>query len=126
MMDDYEVRVAVARVRLDIREIDAEMEQIRQESQFYRRMGFGRDIKDIQMLALQEKRLEKEAELRALQRKVHARKHERTGPLSFLLLPVVLVLMLADAVVPKHSRAPRERVFTVSLRASTQAAGDVG
>lgn len=125
-MDDYEVRVALARVRLDIREIDAEMERIKHETHFYRRMGFGRDIKDIQMLALQEKRLEKEAELTALQQKIHARKRERTSPLSLLLLPVVLLLILLNALAPKRSRVPRERVFSISLRTSAQVATDAG
>lgn len=125
-MDDYDMRVALARIRLEIREIDAEIDRIKQESHFFHRMGFGRDIKDFQILALQEKRLEREAELDALRQKLHTRKRERANPMSILLLPVVLLLMAVEALGPKRSKTVRERVFSVSLRTSAQAATDVG
>ncbi|MCL5959740.1 MAG: hypothetical protein M1358_10595 [Chloroflexi bacterium] len=122
MVDDYDVRVALAQIRLEIREIDAEIDRIRQESHFFHRMGFGRDIKDFQILALQEKKLEKEAELDAFRQNLHQRRRERPNPLSVLLLPVVLLLMAYESLSPKRSRELRERVFSVSLRTSAQAA----
>ncbi len=123
-MDDYEMRVALARVRIDIREIDAEIDRIRQDSNVFHRMGFGQDIKDSQILALQEKRLDMESDLDSLYQKIHSQRRERANPFSIVLLPVVLLMMVFEALSPKRTRVLRERVFSLNLRATAPAVTD--
>ncbi|MCL5265901.1 MAG: hypothetical protein M1343_12050 [Chloroflexi bacterium] len=109
MVDD-EMVVTLAQVRMQLREIDGKIAAIRQETDFYRRIGFGRDIKDIQLMALEDERAEAEAHLLDLERKLKRSTSRQKQPLvAWLLLPVLFLLMGLDTLSAKR-RSPRERV----------------
>ena len=112
---------------MELRGIDGKIAAIRHETDFYRRMGFGRDYKDIQMMTLEEERAKTEARLHALEREARqSRSKKRKQPLfSWFLLPVLFLLMGIDAVAPKR-RSPRERFLETRWRPQPRVSFDLG
>ena len=55
-MREVDLRTELLAVRRELRRIDGEIAAIREESKRFRTIGFGRDIKDIQLMALREER----------------------------------------------------------------------
>ena len=93
-MLDQQSQIALAQLRLDIRQIDAELAQIKQEALHYRKLGFGNDLLEINARMLLEKRQEKIKQLQIFERRLNRRRAgARTGLLGWLLLPAMLCMM---------------------------------
>lgn len=119
------MRVALAQTRLELRKIDANKAAIRHETDFYRRIGFGRDIKNIQLMALDNKKITTEARLDDLERKLKSNRTRKTTLTGWLLLPVLLVLLAVDALAPKR-RSPREQFLETRWRHQPRPSFDLG
>lgn len=117
---EEDLKVTLAQIRVELREIDSKVAAIRHDAEFYRRLGFGRDVKDIQLMALQDERAKLVARLRTLERKSRQSRTRNQPLISWLLLPVLLLLMGMDAVAPKR-RSPRERFLETRWRPQPQA-----
>lgn len=100
---------------MQLREVEAKIATNRQETDFYRRMGFGRDVKDIELAALEDEKKMIESRLAGYERK-RERNRARKQPLfSWLLLPVLFILLGIDAITPKR-RTARERFLQTRWR----------
>ncbi len=84
-------RVALGRVRLRLRKIDADIAKIRRETNFFRQMGFGRDIKDIQLQALEDERSRRQAELSQILQQLCLQPNRGPGLRALLSLPLTLL-----------------------------------
>jgi hypothetical protein len=92
-----EKRVELARLRMRMRNIDAEIAALRRESRRYREMRFGLDIKEIQLTALQDQRDACNERIGELLRQLELQRPPRNHPLAWLLLPFALWLPLRQA-----------------------------
>ncbi len=124
MVED-EMTVALAQVRMELREIDARAAEIRHETDFYRRIGFGRDFKDIQLMALEDERAKAGARLENLERNLRRSRTRKQPLISWLLLPVLLLLLGLDAIAPKR-RSPREQFLRSRWRPQPRVSFDLG
>jgi hypothetical protein len=93
-MFDEEPRLVRARLRTDLRRIDARIAAIEDESRRFRRYGFGSDVHDIQLGALRAERAECARALAEAGRPGRRRATGRTGLGSWLVLPAVVGAML--------------------------------
>jgi hypothetical protein len=87
-----QVKLAIARLRRRRRAVEREIEHIQEETRSYQRLGFDQDMKDIQMRALRDRRLNLQAEVRRLRRIAGLQPPSSPGLLSWVLLPVVLCI----------------------------------
>ncbi|MBI4320784.1 MAG: hypothetical protein HY675_20015 [Chloroflexi bacterium] len=99
MMED-DPRVQFARVRLRLRKIEAEIARIRRESHFYQQIGFGREIKNIALLALEDERARRLSEVAELKKQLRLHNSPRPADNSWLLTPF---LFLAALFAPRPS-----------------------
>ena len=98
-------RFSAARIRQSVRRIDTQVARIRADDRLFQRCGFGSDVHDIQLSALQAERRELVAELGSLQ-SVTGPRSSRSGVMSWLLLPPALGAMLFQSFRPRVSRRP--------------------
>ncbi len=91
-MNKDEIRLALAKARRRQRTAEREIIRIKEESRSYRRLGFGQDIKDIQLLALQDQRIRSQAEVRRYMRSLGIAAPSSPDLQSWLLLPFALLL----------------------------------
>jgi hypothetical protein len=98
-----QTRLAISRIRRRKRVIDREIEFIREESRSYQRLGFGQDIKEIQLHALQDRRSKLQAEIRRLHRLAGLPTPPLPSLTSWMLLPIVLCIEAA-AYIPRWAR----------------------
>jgi hypothetical protein len=126
---DDEMTVTLAQVRLHLRKIDAKIAANRRETDFFRRMGLGRDWKDIQLNgfnALADERAEVLEYLRSHDRRSTKVAKPRKMPLvSWLMIPVVLPLMAIKAVTSKRP-SPRMRVQRAGWQSRPSVSFDLG
>lgn len=117
-MVEEDIERSLARLRIELRTIDDRIAALRRESDYYRRLGFGRDVKDIQMMALQDERAALLGRMAMLQqrnpRRASARARQDYPLVSWLLLPLLLVLMATNAIAPR--RRSRRDKFLESRR----------
>ena len=98
-------RLTRARRRTELREIDARIEQIRSEDRMFRRCGFGSDLHDIQLVALQAQRQDLLDQLAKVGESGRAGRTSQHGISAWLLLPTALVAMVLHAVFPRRRQA---------------------
>ena len=80
------------------------MTALRDESRRFRHVGFGQDIKDIQIMALEEERALCLSHIAVIERRLgRTRQHKRTA-LDWLVIPVALVLLGVQALYPNRNR----------------------
>lgn len=92
-MMDREFRLRQAQHRLELRQLEVEIESLRHEQRFYRRMGFGHDLQDMQMAELLEKKRECERQLQHIAQRMERRRASGVSWLSWLMLsPLVLAM----------------------------------
>lgn len=122
-------RVNLARVRMQIRKIEAERAKIRRETHFYQQLGFGRDIKDIQLLALEDEKAKRQAELRELLTKLRLHPNRHNGLRSLVLLPLLFITGIwggSAARSPKSRRTVRGCAVPFRLYGLPKANADLG
>ncbi len=91
-MDKEELRLKLASARRGQRAAEREIRRIREQSRSYRSLGFGQDINDIQLMALQDQRTRSHAEARRILRQLGIRPPAPPSLQSWLLLPVALLM----------------------------------
>ncbi|MCL5074238.1 MAG: hypothetical protein M1136_01100 [Chloroflexi bacterium] len=125
-----ELKVELSRLRLKIRQIDSEIANLRRERGVYRQMGFGRDIKDTQILLHEEEKRHCQEQMAHLRRqlllypetKVHDSEGVRPDPTesdprrrrglsSWLLLPLLFILLILQFFQRGQHSGRRERAW---------------
>lgn len=120
-----ELTVTLAHARMQLREVETKIAANRQETDFYRRMGFGREVKDIELVGLEDEKRLIEARLAGLTHKRQRTRARKQPLISWLLLPVLFVLLGIDAIAPKR-RTPRERFLQTRWRPQPRVSFDMG
>jgi hypothetical protein len=113
-MSPEEISLACARLRTEVRAIEAQMRRIEGEDRLFRRYGFGSEVHEIQLTALRAERQERLADLRQLRARQRRRPTGRSGLGSWLLLPVAL-----GAILFRSARRPRRPAGRVAHSWST-------
>ncbi len=72
-MIERELKLRQAQLRMELRDLEVEIEKTRREQQFYKRLGFGRELQDVQMAELTEQRRACAARLQDLERRTRQR-----------------------------------------------------
>jgi hypothetical protein len=98
-MADQQLRLSQAEIRLDLRDLEVQIQKLRHEQRFYRRMGFARDIQDMQMVELVDRRRQLDARLRHLELRSGQNSHRQVGILSWVMLLPMLVVMAVQTMV---------------------------
>ena len=98
-----ELRLELARRRVELRRLEAEIASLRREHRFFRRVGFGRDIKDIQLVAMQDQHDYLAGKALEIERRLHPNPVRRGTALAWLLLPVMMALLVAQPLLPRRS-----------------------
>jgi hypothetical protein len=106
-VNDEDVRVTQARLRNAVRELDIQIEKIRSEDRLFRRCGFGSDLHNIQIVALQAQRQDLLARLGRTEARDRRSRTRQRGIGSWLLLPPALAAMCVRSVLPRRRQAPR-------------------
>ncbi|MGH2461723.1 MAG: hypothetical protein ACRDIY_22955 [Chloroflexota bacterium] len=100
-------RLIRARLRTELREIDTQVEQVRAEDRMFRRCGFGSDLHDIQLVALQARRQDLLDQLAKVGESGHAGRTGQRGAGAWLLLPTAVVAVVFRAAFPRRQESPR-------------------
>ncbi|HVC31897.1 MAG TPA: hypothetical protein VNL16_00135 [Chloroflexota bacterium] len=106
-MTEENLRVTRARLRTEVRDLDAQIERIRTDDRMFRRYGFGSDLHDIQLVALQAQRQDLLANLAQAGTNPPTARRDRGRRGSWLLLPPALVALAVRSVFPRRRSAPR-------------------
>jgi hypothetical protein len=96
-MADQQLRLSQAEIRLELRDLEVQIQKLRHEQQFYRRMGFARDIQDMQMVDLVDRRRALETRLRHLEIRNGQSGRQQVGILSWAMLLPMLAVMAVQA-----------------------------
>jgi len=107
-MTDRELRFAQAQVRMMLRELEVDIQRLRHEQRFYRRMGFGPDLQDMEMQELVERKRECEQHLRYIQQRSRRRDGASVGLLSWVILSPLLLLMGVQSLLGRRERTPAQ------------------
>ncbi|MBX6772153.1 MAG: hypothetical protein IRY83_10545 [Chloroflexi bacterium] len=100
-----DVRVTRARLRSELREIDGRIARIRAEDRMFRRYGFGSDLHELQIVALQAQRQELLTHLARLDRASRQRSGS-VGLGGWLLLPPALIALAVRSLFDRRGRIP--------------------
>ncbi len=106
-MIDENLRLTRARLRSEMRELDAQIERIRAEDRLFRRYGFGSDLHEMQLTVLRSQRQELQARLSRADALCGRRQASRSGVSAWLLVPPALAAMLVQSVLPRRRHAAR-------------------
>jgi hypothetical protein len=87
-------------------------------------MGFGRDVKDIELAALEDEKKSIEGVLARFEPSRKSKRERRYTLMSWLLLPVLLVMLGIDAIAPKR-RTRRERFLQSRWRPQPRVSFDL-
>ena len=106
-MADRQIRLSQAGIRLELRDLDVEIQKLRHEQHFYKKMGFDTDIQNMQMVELVARRRELELQTRHAELRARGGNQQRVGLLSWLMLLPTLAMLalqsLAGRAVPTGS-----------------------
>ena len=98
-MADRQVRLSQAEIRLELRDLEVQIQKLRHEQQFYRRMGFARDIQEMQMVEFLARKRELEMHLRHAELRSQKSAQQQVGLLSWvMLLPTLAVIAVQSLV----------------------------
>lgn len=107
MIED--VRLTRARLRTEVRSIDAQIGVIEKESRLFRRNGFGSDVHEIQLSALRAERADRVRALADSERPQRRRSLGRSGVSSWIVLPAVFGAFLLSSLRPRRRKTvPRQ------------------
>jgi hypothetical protein len=101
------LRLTRARLRTEVRQLDAQIERIRTEDRLFRRYGFGSDLHEIQLVALRAQREELLASLAEAEPRAVARKSKQGGIGSWLLVLPALAAMFVQSIFPRPATGTR-------------------
>ncbi len=88
---DY--RQAQAALRMELRGLNVDIQRLRQEQHFFKRMGFGSDLQDMEMAELLERKRACEERIRHLELRAQRRVAGKASALSSLVVwPLLLVM----------------------------------
>ncbi len=104
-MTDHEFRFVTAQIRMELRELEVDIQRLRHEQQFYRRMGFGRDLQDMEMQELLDRKRDCELRLRQLQARRQRRGSGSVSPLSWVILSPLLLVMGIQSLFTRRLRS---------------------
>ena len=89
---ERESRTQQTQLKLELRQIEVEIQALRREQQFYRRLGFDHELKDTQILDLQSRKRDFERRLTLLDQRAGRRGEVRlTWAHHLLVAPYVVV-----------------------------------
>jgi septal ring factor EnvC (AmiA/AmiB activator) len=108
----------LARLRKEVRRLDHEIVTIRNESKRFRQMGFGREIKDGQLIGLEAERDQCLRRIAKINGRASRGQSPKRGVADWLLIPVALLAMGLQAMQPKRRQTVSAR--SVSRRAQVQ------
>lgn len=108
-MREDELKTDLARLRQQVRQIEAEMTSLRNESRRFRHVGFGQDIKDIQLMALEEERALCLSQMSAIERRLGRTRQSKRTALDWLVIPVALAMLGVQALYPARNRGSSRR-----------------
>jgi len=97
-------RLTAARVRSNLRRVEAQIAEIQSEQRLFRRYNFGSEVHRIQLTALNAERADLAASLAKLQPR---RPRRRSGVVSWLLLPPTLGALAFGSLFPRRRQALR-------------------
>lgn len=101
-MTESELKLRQAQLRMELRDLEVQMQQLRHEQRFYQRLGFERELRDAQMLELQQRKRLRERRLHQLQQRARCHGGTRVGWLSWLILSPLLLLMGLQSLVARR------------------------
>jgi hypothetical protein len=88
---EREPRTRQTQLKLELRQIEVEIRTLRREQQFYRRLGFDHELKEVQILDLQLHQRDTERQLALLDQRAGRRSGSRlTWAHRFLVAPYVV------------------------------------
>ena len=108
MVDD-DNRLKAARLRQNLREIDARVAEIRADQRLFRRFKFGSDVQDIELTGLRANRADLVDQLHDLRSGSGSGNSRLLGIRSWLLLPIALGAEALRAIQPSGRRTRASR-----------------
>ncbi|HVB96144.1 MAG TPA: hypothetical protein VNG11_00290 [Chloroflexota bacterium] len=100
-------RGAMARLRNELREVEAEIDRIKREDRLFRRYRFGSDFHDSQRVVLQTQRQEILSTLAKTRSGTRFASSAPSGWRAWILLPAALVAMVFQGGAPRRRRVSR-------------------
>lgn len=95
-MSGEDRRTEVARIRGRARALQSEIARVKGETRFFLRMGFGRDIKDIQLHALEEEFQQCLTQITTLAPGARVGSPKKTSTASWLLVPLAFFALALE------------------------------
>jgi hypothetical protein len=112
MVDD-DNRLKAARLRQNLREIDARVAEIRADQRLFRRFKFGSDVQDIELTGLRANRADLVDQLDALRSSSGTGRSRLPGLRSWLLLPIALGAEALREIQPSGQKTRTSRASTL-------------
>ena len=116
---EQDVKRDLAKLRQQLRHIEAEISSLRNETRRFRHVGFGRDIKDMQLMALEEERDLCLAQIADLERRLGKTRSQKRPLQDWLIVPVALLLIGLQALQAGRDSSGRGRLRRVPSRAKS-------
>ncbi len=91
-MTDQELRFTQAQLRMELRDLEVEIQRVQHEQRFYRRLGFGQDLQDVQVVELQARKRDCQERLRRLEQRSR-RGESQVAWTSWLVMSPLMVLL---------------------------------
>ncbi len=92
-MTDRELRLTQSQLRLELRDLEVEIQRIHHEQRFYRRLGFGQDLQEVQVAELTSRKRDCEERLRRVQQRARHSGEPQVGWLSWLIMTPLMVVL---------------------------------
>lgn len=109
----------LAKLRQQLRHIETEISSLRNETRRFRHVGFGRDIKDMQLMALEEERDLCLVQIAELERRVGKTRSQKRPLQDWLIVPIALLLIGLQALQAGRDGSGRERSRRAPSRAKS-------
>jgi hypothetical protein len=91
-------------MRMELRTIEVDLQRLRHERRFYRRLGFGPDLQDMELQDLLGRKRDCEQRLRQIQQRVH-RGASALNLLSWVAMAPLLIAMGLQSLVTRRERS---------------------
>ena len=110
---DDDNRLKAAKLRQNLRDIDARVAEIRADQRLFRRFKFGSDVQDIELTGLRADRADLVGRLHALRSGDRPEQSRLPGLRSWLLLPIALGAQAFRAIQPAGRKTRRGHVSSL-------------
>ena len=87
---------------MDLRDIDRQIKELRREQGFYRHLGFGRELQDMQMVNLTDERRDAAERLGEVQRRMSLDTRAAPAWREWVLLPAGLAAVAARSIFARN------------------------